>query len=206
MSRIAAILFDLGNVVLEVDFRRTFQRWADSASVDEAIFYERFTEDAAYQAHEKGELDFEGYVAALTETLGVSMSYEDWHTGWNDVFIGPYPGVQAKLKALSGRLPLFAFTNTNPTHEVEWHARYSHALDRFAEIYVSSTIGLRKPDQQAFEWVTAAMQLAPEEILFLDDNPENIAGAQRAGLTTVQTLGEDEVLAALAEFDHRLGA
>jgi putative hydrolase of the HAD superfamily len=128
--------------------------------VDERIFYERWSEDEAYRAHETGELSFTEYTAALTETLGVSMSHTEWHKGWNEVFVGPYPGVQAKLKALSGRLPLFAFTNTNPTHEVEWHARYSHALDRFVEIYVSSTIGLRKPDQQAFEWVTAAMQLA----------------------------------------------
>ena len=206
MSRIAAILFDLGNVVLELDFRRTFRHWADSAGVDEAIFYERFSEDGAYRAHEQGALDFDGYVAALTETLGVSMSHDQWHAGWNDVFVGPYPGVQAKLRELSGRLPLFAFTNTNPTHEAEWRARYSQALGHFEEIYVSSTIGLRKPDQQAFEWVATAMQLAPAEILFLDDNPENIAGAQRSGLTTARTLGEDEVLAALAEFDDRLGS
>ncbi|TNF90047.1 MAG: HAD family phosphatase, partial [Gammaproteobacteria bacterium] len=73
------------------------------------------------------------------------------------------------------------------------------------EIYVSFTIGLRKPDQAAFEWVADAMQLSPEEILFLDDNPENVAGAIRSGLTTVQTRGEAEVLAALAAFEDRLG-
>ncbi len=205
MSRISAILFDLGNVVVEVDFRRTFRHWASSAGVDETVFYQRWSEDAAYRAHEVGELSFEEYVAALGETLGVAMSHDDWHRGWNDVFVGPYPGVQAKLNELNGQLPLFAFTNTNPTHEAEWRARYGHALDHFEEIYVSSTIGLRKPDQEAFEWVAAAMQLAPEEILFLDDNPENIAGAERSGLTTAQTHGEAEVLAALEDFAHRLG-
>ena len=61
------------------------------------------------------------------------------------------------------------------------------------------------PDAAAFEWVAAAMQQRPEEILFLDDNPANIAGAERAGLTTVQTRGEDEVLAALSAFADRLG-
>jgi len=204
MSRISAILFDLGNVVVEVDFRRTFRHWAISADVEESMFYERWSEDAAYRSHETGDLSFEEYVAALTETLGVSMSHDDWHAGWNEVFVGPYPGVQEKLIELKGTLPLFAFTNTNPTHEVEWRARYSQAMVHFEEIYVSSTIGLRKPDQKAFEWVTDAMQLAPEEILFLDDNAENIAGAERSGLTTAQTRGEAEVLAALADFAHRL--
>ena len=52
----------------------------------------------------------------------------------------------------------------------------------------------------AFEWVVAAMDTAPERILFLDDNPDNIAGADEAGLTTMQTCGESEVLAALEDF------
>lgn len=204
MSRIAAILFDLGNVVVEVDFRRTFRHWADKAGVDEGLFYERWSEDAAYRAHETGELDFADYVSSLTDSLGVSMHYDDWQAGWNDVFVGPYPGAQEKLAELSGTLPLFAFTNTNPTHEAEWRARFAPAVAHFEEIYVSSSIGLRKPDQQAFEWVINAMRLSPEKILFLDDNPENIAGAERVGLTTVQARGEDEVLRALAEFTDRL--
>ena len=205
MSRIGAILFDLGNVVVEVDFRRTFRHWASKTGVHERLFYERWSEDAAYRAHETGDLSFEDYVSSLTETLGVSMSHDDWHAGWNEVFVGPYPSVQEKLVELKGTLPLFAFTNTNPTHEAAWRARYAPAMAHFEEIYVSSSIGLRKPDQEAFEWVTDAMQLPPEEILFLDDNPENIAGAERSGLTTVQTRGEDEVLAALAQFADRLG-
>jgi putative hydrolase of the HAD superfamily len=203
MSRIEAILFDLGNVVLEVDFRRTFRHWAESAGVHESVFYERWSEDDAYRAHETGALDFDAYVAALADRLGVSMSLDAWLTGWNEVFVGPYPGVQAALRDLPANLPLYAFTNTNPTHEAAWRARYGKELEHFEEIFVSSSMGLRKPDKAAFEWVTAAMDLAPERILFLDDNPENVAGAERAGLTTVRTHGESEVLAALEAFASR---
>ena len=192
-------------MVVEVDIRRTFSHWAERAGVDERIFYERWSEDEAYRAHETGKLSFTEYTAALTETLGVSMSHTEWHKGWNEVFVGPYPGVQQKLVELTGTLPLFAFTNTNPTHEAAWRRRYAQALDHFDEIYVSSTIGLRKPDQEAFEHVASAMQLEPEEILFLDDNPENVRGAKASGLTPVLTRGEAEVLAALAGFADRLG-
>ena len=74
---------------------------------------------------------------------------------------------------------------------------------RFEEIFVSSSIGMRKPDRAAFEWVAAAMDTAPERIMFLDDNPENIAGARRAGLTTAQVRGEAEVLSALDTYRDR---
>jgi putative hydrolase of the HAD superfamily len=206
MSRIDAVLFDLGNVIVEVDFRRTFRRWADSAGVPAAHFHERWSEDDAYREHETGSMGFDDYVEVMSERLGVTMSLEDWQEGWNDVFVGPYPGVQRALTALSGTLPLYAFTNTNPTHEAAWRARFSDELVHFEEIFVSSTIGLRKPDESAFEWVAAAMQTSPERILFLDDNPENVAGAERAGLTTVRTHGESEVLAALEAFRERFPA
>jgi putative hydrolase of the HAD superfamily len=131
------------------------------------------------------------------------MSREAWRSGWNDVFVGAYPGVQAALSELSVSLPLYAFTNTNPTHEAAWRARYPEELNHFEEIFVSSRMGLRKPDLAAFEQVIAAMGLAPERVLFLDDNPENVAGAESAGLTTVRTHGESEVLAALEAHQAR---
>ena len=58
-------------------------------------------------------------------------------------------------------------------------------------------MGRRKPDVEAFHYVAQRMQVAPERILFLDDNAENIAGAQQAGLQTQQVLGAEAVLKAL---------
>jgi putative hydrolase of the HAD superfamily len=197
---IEALLLDLGNVVLEVDFRRTFRRWAASSGVDPAILHERWAEDQAYRAHERGELSFEAYVDALGHRLGVAMSREDWQSGWNDVFVGPYPGVQERLADLAGRMPLYAFTNTNATHELAWRLRYGDALRHFREIFVSSRLGVRKPDPAAFEQVAAAMGVTPDAILFLDDNPHNVEGARQAGLASLQVTSEDEVLAALEPY------
>lgn len=197
MNEIEAILFDLGNVVLEVDFRRTFRHWALSAGVEETHFHEYWSEDDAYRAHEMGEMTFIEYTDALSQRLGVTMSHEQWHAGWNDVFVGPYPGVQKALAELGGTFDLYAFTNTNPTHEAAWRARYSHALSHFRQIFVSSSIGLRKPDEAAFQYVATAMGLRPEQILFLDDNPANVAGADRAGYRSLMVNGEAEVLQAL---------
>ncbi len=200
MTDIDAILFDLGNVVVEVDFRRTFRHWAVSADVEEAHFHAHWSEDDAYRAHEKGQMTFAEYADALSQRLGVSMSHEQWQSGWNDVFVGPYPGVQEALARLGGKLDLYAFTNTNPTHEAAWRARYMHALDHFQQIFVSSSMGMRKPDEAAFQYVAAAMGLRPERILFLDDNPANVEGAVRAGFRSALVNGEAEVLEALKHF------
>jgi len=197
---IDALLLDLGNVVLEVDFRRTFRHWAASAAVDPARLQERWAEDEAYRAHERGELSFEAYTAALGDRLGIDLSAQAWAAGWNDIFVGPYEHVQAKLAELSGQLPLYAFTNTNATHELTWRSRYPHAFAHFDGIFVSSTIGLRKPDYDAFQWVARAMEVSPERILFLDDNRENIAGAQAAGMQTEWIRSEADVIDVLSRF------
>ena len=197
---IDALLFDLGNVVMEVDFRRTFKRWAEVTGHHEDHFHRHWSEDDAYRAHEIGALSFSEYADALSDRLGVTMSEEDWRAGWNDLFVGAYGGVQARLEALKGEIGLFAFTNTNATHETEWRARYGHEVRHFETIYVSSTIGMRKPDEAAFHWVAGDMQLEPERILFLDDNPANVAGAGRAGMQTALIGSEADVLAALENF------
>ena len=197
---IQALLLDLGNVVVEIDFRRTFQHWAQCAEVDVDLLYQRWQLDEAYQAHETGDLDFENYIDALAQRLGISMPLADWHAGWNDLFVGPFVQVQQRLRELAGTIPLYAFTNTNPTHEQVWRHRFPDALTHFEDIYVSSTIGLRKPEVAAYQWVSNAMGLDPQSILFLDDNQENIDGARASGLQAEWTQNEADVIRALDRF------
>jgi len=106
--------------------------------------------------------------------------------------------VQQRL--LATRAPLYAFTNTNPTHEQAWRARFPNALIHFEEIFVSSTIGARKPERVAFELVTGRMGVAPDRILFLDDSLENVEGARSAGLNALWVRSEQEVVRALDQF------
>ena len=91
----------------------------------------------------------------------------------------------AQVERIGNSLPQFIFTNTNPVHEAEWRKLYGHRLTTFRHIYVSSTIGLRKPNIEAFKHVAADMGFPCEEITFLDDNADNIAGAEAAGMQTV---------------------
>ncbi len=194
---INAVLLDLGNVVLEVDFRRTFDYWAKQAGVGVEHLYERWQLDDAYRQHEIGTLAFSDYIAALSQRLEISLPMHDWETGWNELFVGPYPQVQQRLGSISSLLPLYAFTNTNPTHEIHWRRNYPQALQHFREIYVSSNIGLRKPDLVAYEHVAADMGFEPTEILFVDDTEENVVGAASSGMQARWVRSEADVVQVL---------
>ena len=123
-----ALLFDLGGVVLEINFDRVFHAWGARASCDPQALRRRFEFDDAYEQHERGELDASGYFASLRRSLGLRLSDADFIAGWNNLYVGPVPGMVAVLAAATERLPLYAFTNSNPTHQAVWATRYACEL------------------------------------------------------------------------------
>jgi putative hydrolase of the HAD superfamily len=192
-----AVLLDLGNVVLGVDFRRVFKTWAASAGVDEQIFYDGWALDQAYKDHETGHIDFDAYTQALSGRFGVDLPASEWRRGWNDLWTEPFHTVIELLPAVADRYHLYGFTNTNDTHAACWRELFGHALERFAHIYVSSEIGLRKPDEAAYIHVCDHMSIAPRDVIFLDDTRENVEGAAGAGLDARHVKSEAAVAATL---------
>ncbi len=95
-------------------------------------------------------------------------------------------------------MPSYAFSNTNPAHERFWAVEYRETLKPLRKVFVSSTIGLRKPDKAAFDHVAREMGVAPACILFFDDALINVEGARAAGLQAVHVRGPADVPEALA--------
>ncbi len=197
MSR--ALLLDLGNVVLRVDFRRTFDYWAKAAQVPAEHLHRRWLLDEAYELHEVGALEFEDYIAVLSQRLMIDLPMEDWRAGWNAVFAGAFQDVHARLPTVRQSMPLYLFTNTNATHQAAWSNLYEDTLRHFDALYVSSEIGHRKPNVSAFRHVAEDMGHAPEQIVFVDDTEENVLGAQAAGMDARMVRSEADVVRILDE-------
>ena len=197
VGSVRALLFDLGGVVLEFDFKRAFRVWADRACCDPAELERRFSFDEAYEQHERGELDAAGYFAALRRSLGLTLSDEEIVSGWNDIYLAPVPGMSALLSAASQRFSLYAFTNSNPTHKSAWASRFADELSVFRSIFVSSDLGLRKPDPEAFTAVAGRIGFQVSELLFFDDTPENVDGARTVGIRAVLVESSADVREAL---------
>lgn len=191
------LLLDIGNVVLGVDFRRVFVSWAASAGVDSARFYQGWQMDAAYRAHEVGEIDFATYCQALSGRFDIELPVEQWLIGWNDLWTEPFHDVIALLPALAEHFRLYAFSNTNPSHEDHFRERFGSELEVFEHVYTSPAIGQRKPDPQAYLAVCRDIDVAPERVVFIDDTQENVAGAVQAGLVAHHCDSERAVVSCL---------
>jgi FMN phosphatase YigB (HAD superfamily) len=192
-----ALLFDLGRVVLDLDFNRVLHCWARHADCEPAQLASRFLRDELYRRHEKGEISDEAFFAGLRSSLGIALSDTQFIEGWNAIFIGEMPGIHQLLARAAKHLPLYAFSNTNAPHVAYFTTQYAGVLGHFREIFLSSSLGLRKPDAEAYDHVVRAIGIPAGRIVFFDDLAENIEGAQARGLKTVLVTSPNDVAGAL---------
>jgi putative hydrolase of the HAD superfamily len=197
-GRIEALLFDLGGVVIELDWDAVFAHWAGCCGDDAARLRARFSFDEAYERHERGEITAREYFEWLRTALGIKLSNDDFRAGWERVFVGAVRPTADLLARIDPRMPLYLFSNTNAAHHAAWAHDYAGELRPFRKVFVSHEMGLRKPDHAAFHHVAREIGLAPERILFLDDTKSNVEGARRAGLAAVHVRSPEDVALAVA--------
>jgi putative hydrolase of the HAD superfamily len=193
-----ALLFDLGRVVLDIDFDKTLACWAGHAGCEVAQLAARFARDDIYWRHEKGEISDAEFFEGLRASMGIGISDTQFLEGWNAIFAGEMPGIELLLKRAAKRVPLYAFSNTNGAHVEHFSVIYAGVLGHFREIFLSSSIGLRKPDAAAYDHVVNAIGVPASRIVFFDDLAENIEGAKARGLTAVHVRSPEDVADALA--------
>lgn len=182
---VQALLFDLGGVVIDIDFNLVFSSWAiySDRSIEE--IQSKFSFDHFFEEHERGEIDAPYYFNSLRKTLGINISDSQFEEGWNSIYKGEISGISRLLRSAKEKLPIYAFTNSNRTHEKVWSKRFSEILSLFQSVFNSSDIGKRKPEPEAFQIVADSIGFKLNQMVFYDDSIENIIGAKNVGLRAV---------------------
>jgi len=200
-SSVDVLLFDLGRVVLDINFDSVMAKWARHAGCAPADLVQRFVVNDSFKHHETGRIDDAAFFADLRQSLGIGLTDAQFLEGWNAIFAGEMPGIAPLLAGAAQRLPLYAFSNTNPAHVAHFSKAYAGVLGHFREIFLSSSIGLRKPDAEAYDHVVKAIGVPASRILFFDDSAANIEGARARGLRAVHVTSMDDVARALAALE-----
>jgi len=122
-------IFDLGNVIVDIDFNRVLGVWSDLGRVPLALLQSRFQMDEAFEQHERGEISDEHFAAELCERLDIALSYEQFVAGWQAVFMGARADTLAlmnQLRADGHRVVILS--NTNKLHTEFWPTQYPEVL------------------------------------------------------------------------------
>lgn len=180
------IYFDLGNVLLYFDHLRGARQMAEVAGIAPQLAYEVvFQTDLEYR-YERGDLDCQGFHDEFCQRTNTSPNYQQLKHAAGAIF-EPNQAVQnlaRRLHALGHRLGILS--NTCAAHwEYSIDGRYPLLNQCFETYALSYELKSMKPDAAIY---TRSAQLAgvePAQILFIDDRPENVQGAQAQGWDAV---------------------
>jgi glucose-1-phosphatase len=187
MKQEKLVLFDLGGVVIDIDFARVWKHWSQSSGVDLSKAQEALgpasADNEPFHQFERGQISEAEFYRKTALRTGIEMSFEEWRAGWNAIFVGEMPGTNGLLTALGGQVRLMALSNINAPHHAFTMQHFPHLLSHFEYLAFSHLLGFRKPEKAIFDFVAQRCALRPENILFFDDMPSNVQGARDAGLS-----------------------
>jgi putative hydrolase of the HAD superfamily len=185
-----AILFDLGGVLIDIDYQATEQAFVKLGVQDFSARYTQFAQEDLFDLFETGQISPQHFINKLLPITTPGTTPNQVYAAWNEM-LGFFPPDKIQfLMNLCKELPIFMLSNTNSIHwELviqRWKKSSEIPLDEvFDQIFLSHEIKQRKPHPSTFEWVLEQMKMSPDEVLFIDDSPQHVEGAIKAGLNAV---------------------
>ena len=180
--KIEAVVFDIGNVLIEWNPERYYDRVIGQTR-RRALF-------DAVELHGMNDLVDQGHPFRETiyATADRAPEWADeirqWHDNWIELASPEIPHSVRLLRQLRhAGTPVFALTNFG-IGSFDYAKTQYPFLCEFDRSYVSGHMKCIKPDTRIYEMVEADCGIAPQKLLFTDDRADNIAAAQSRGWQT----------------------
>ncbi|MGU3416285.1 glucose-1-phosphatase [Enterobacteriaceae bacterium C34A] len=187
-------IFDLGNVIVDIDFNRVFGAWSDFSRVPLATLKQKFVMGEAFHQHERGEISDEAFAEALSQEMELPLSYEQFEHGWQAIFVGLRPEVIAimhKLREQGHRVVVLS--NTNNLHTTFWPDEFPQVREAADRVYLSQEMKMRKPEARIYQRVLEDEGFSAADTVFFDDNADNIEGARQLGINSILVTGKETI-------------
>ncbi len=191
LSNYDAIIFDLGGVILPLEYGATVRELSRLLSIDASGIYTQAKQSELFNQFERGEVSGSFFRQRLLEMAGSSRHVESVQldAAWN-ALLGHIPEKNVNfLRWLSKQKRTFLLSNTNEVHLKQFlkdfgqdHPQEADFGALFEKAYYSHEMGFRKPEHRIYEKLLVEHRLEPERTLFLDDKAENIEGARQLGI------------------------
>ncbi len=188
MAKIKNLLFDLGGVLLNIDYHKTAAAFKQLGVTKFDDLYSQTEANHLFEALETGQITEADFYASLQLYCTPETSKEQIERAWNAMLLNFRIGSLLRLKELRGQYNIFLLSNTNSIHLKAFNnifdkeIKQSRLDDYFITAYYSHIIKMRKPYPATYQFVLNHAGLEAQETLFIDDSVNNIEGAKQAGL------------------------
>ena len=190
MSEIKNIIFDLGGVILNLDYSKTVNEFKKLGVLNFQELYSQKKQSIVFDDFEKGNIQSEKFISSINIAKNLKIKEFDFINAWNAMILEiPIERLEF-IEGLKDDYKVFLLSNTNEIHinKFEDDLIKEKMLDKFyncfEKIYYSSRMGKRKPDENCFSQVLEENKLIPYQTLFIDDSIQHINGARQLGIQT----------------------
>ncbi|MEO6550787.1 MAG: HAD family phosphatase [Ferruginibacter sp.] len=190
MKAIKNIIFDLGGVLIDINYHKTADAFKKLGVQQFENLYSQANADHLFEALETGEISEDAFYQSIYNHCLPASTREQMEEAWNAILLEFRADSLVELERLKGKYRLFLLSNTNSIHVTAFNQKLfkltgkSSLDDYFEKSYYSHLINKRKPYPATYEWVLKDGNMVADETLFIDDSVNNINGAAEVGIKT----------------------
>jgi putative hydrolase of the HAD superfamily len=180
MNGIKNIIFDLGGVLLDIDFQKSIDAFKKLGIKNFDAMFSQFKADALFEKLETGSIAEADFYSAIKKRTVANISNAQIDTAWNALILKFRTVSLLYLEELSKKYKLYLLSNTNSIHLKYVKQLFTEQTGKplldayFTKAWYSNEIGLRKPGTEIFEFLLQDENLIAAETLFIDDTLSNI--------------------------------
>ena len=191
MNQVRNIIFDLGGVLLNINYDATAAAFHQLGVTDFNQWFSQYHTNELFSGLETGIQEEENFVRQIQSLLPQPASATAILDAWNAMLLDFRASSIAFLPKLAKTYRLFLLSNTNEIHLRAFQSQYENLYpgkkmdDLFEAAYYSHRIGFRKPTPESYQFVLNTHRLQPQETLFIDDSLPNIEAAKKLRIKTI---------------------
>jgi len=179
------IIFDLGGVILNIDYKKTSDAFK-LLNIDKAIFYNKQEQHKLFNQLETGKIKEEDFINRLQVNIKTGNRAQILNA-WNAMLLDLPDKRLTTIKSLKTNCKIFLLSNTNSIHIKKIKKKlgknkWEEFISLFDKIYLSHIIGQRKPNTEVFNLIIKENNLQKEETLFIDDSIQHIHAGRKIGI------------------------
>ena len=188
MATTKNIIFDLGGVLLDIDYQKTIDAFEKLGLPHFEAMFSQFKADALFEKLETGHISETDFYAAIKERTELPLLNIEIDDAWNALLAG-IPEQRLKLLVdIRNQYRIFLLSNSNEIHYLHYlqdfriNTGFQDFQDLFEKAYFSFMIHLSKPGKEVFNFVLKESRIDPVETLFIDDTLKHVETARSLGI------------------------
>lgn len=194
-----SVIFDIGVVLLHIDYASAVAAALPLCDPRKGLnarkFFSLIERDPAIAEYERGRLSSEDFHRHFVELTGFSGSLQVFTDMWMGMLSENEPMIRF-ARSLTERYDVFFATNAGFVHIPGIYERFPD-LRFYKDAAASCFLGAVKPEAEFYRKALAQFGVRAEDCLFIDDRPENVAGAEAFGIRSVLYTNPGETIAAV---------